>query len=1636
MKIIRRFTTPGRDVFETVEWERRRSRISDAEGRVVFEMRDAEVPKFWSQLATDIMVSKYFRKAGVPQYHDDGTPKLDKDGRQLTGPENSVRQVINRLVGCWRHWAERHGYFDGREDAEAFSDELAHMLLHQMAAPNSPQWFNTGLHWAYGITGPAQGHWVADPRTGEAREAAEAYQHPQAHACFIQSIKDDLVGPGGIMDLWTREARLFKYGSGCTSGDSLVYIEGEGLVRLRDLFARFQAEGRRVEEFDGKGRFIDVGDRGLRTLSMDPETAAFSFNHIELVWSYNVDPDDKLSVHLDTGCKVDVSRWHPFLVWDGSNIVERRADELKRGDTVLGPNETAVESLPSIAHEITYTTPFFGREETRRVPVDDDLAWLCGYFLGDGSLGRRPRRVPSTMRRRHGYDSLRRRFHDETIEVLERVQRVIARIFGTQTCIQEDGRRGKGRHLAYTSRLVTGFFASVFGVGPKTHSLRMPAFVWEGGRNLALSFLAGLVDSDGWAATGSAKYATACSDFAERVSALACLLGLGGGIVRTGNTSVVTILHRSAPGELRSALAARITHPERRRRLLAYTPPHERKYCMPLAPDLKVELFGSETLHLGRLHYERLINPKKLDRSLALLERSAALGTKLARVARSAAFVTHVEPCTGNPDFFDLTVARHANYLAGERGMAVIHNTGTNFSSLRAESEPLSGGGKSSGLMSFLKIGDRAAGAIKSGGTTRRAAKMVCLDADHPDIEDFVNWKAREELKVAAMVEGLKHLPPDQQEFARRLDLKLDYDFNGEAYQTVSGQNSNNSVRLRDAFFEAADADGEWNLYRRTDGQIARTVKARELWEKICFAAWRCADPGVQFDTTINAWHTCPESGRIEASNPCSEYLFVDDTACNLASINLLRFYDAERRLFDVEGFEHAVRLWTMVLEVSVLMAAYPSKAIAEKSWRFRTLGLGFANLGAMLMQAGIPYDSDEARAVCGAVSAVMTGRSYAMSAEMARELGPFPGFEENREPMLRVIRNHRRAALGVARDAEEYEDLHIRPVPIDHDLFRGGRINLANAQALLVRATVAWHDAVRLGERHGFRNAQTTVIAPTGTIGLLMDCDTTGVEPDFALTKFKKLAGGGYFKIANQSLRPALRTLGYGPEEIDEIVTYVMGTLSLDTPMPEGGPGAGSAGRSLREFLVEQGYTSEDLVELENQLPTVFELPLAFTAWSMPRLVLQSLGVDVNRARDDGAFNGLRALGLSEHQIDALNQAVCGTQTVEGAPHLRPDHLPVFDCASACGRIGKRFIATEGHIRMMAAAQPFISGAISKTINLPAESGVRDIAGAYRLSWELGLKANALYRDGSKLSQPLSTRVEAESSSAADRGAKLVEAALGEASTAVAGAAPAISTSSISFASPAPPVSPVPPAEPAAPVVVERIVERVVDRPLRRRLPETRRSVTHRFNVSGHEGYLTVGLYDDGAPGELFITMAKEGSTIGGLMDCLGTAISVALQYGVPLESLVTKFAHQRFEPMGMTTNSDIPFAKSLVDYIFRWLGMEFIPGYREQNAPKRGTPAPPSAAPLAREAAPRRLAQDAPLDLPAPRGHAAPAAPAETTVVAATSVRISLASALDLSHAAMMGDAPACDVCGSITVRNGSCYKCMNCGNSMGCS
>ncbi len=1124
LKVSRVFTEAGQDPYGQIVWAQRTSRITNPDGTVVFEMTDAEIPAAWSQVATDIMVSKYFRKAGVPQVDANGNPILDEAGNPVLGPERSAKQVFNRLVGTWRWWAEQHNYFASEEDAQAFEDELKYMLANQMAAPNSPQWFNTGLNYAYGITGPSQGHYYVDPYTGVLSRSADAYSRPTPHACFIQSVDDDLVGEGGIFDLLTREARIFKYGSG----------------------------------------------------------------------------------------------------------------------------------------------------------------------------------------------------------------------------------------------------------------------------------------------------------------------------------------------------------------------------------------------------------------------------------------------------------------------------TGSNFSRLRAEGEPLSGGGTSSGLMSFLKVFDRAAGAIKSGGTTRRAAKMVVLDADHPDIETFINWKVMEERKVAALIEA-----------------GYSSDFNGEAYETVSGQNSNNSVRMTKEFIEAVKNDADWNLTWRTDGSVARTVKARDIWNQIAEAAWACADPGVQFDTIINDWHTSPAGGRINASNPCSEYMFLDDTACNLASLNLMKFFDFDAKYFMIDEYRHAIRLWTMVLEISVLMAQFPSAKIALESYRYRTLGLGYANLGSLLMNLGLAYDSNEGRAIAGAVTAILTGEAYAASAEMARELGPFPGFEPNRDAMLRVMRNHRRAAYNAP--AHEYESLSVTPVGLNPEFC---------PDDLLAAARSAWDRAVEMGEAHGYRNAQTTLLAPTGTIGLLMDCDTTGVEPDFALVKFKKLAGGGYFKIANQSIEPALRNLGYDQGQIDDILRYVLGTLTLD-----------GAPHINRESLKAKGLNDDDLAKIEASLPSVFELPFAFNVWTLGEDALRRMGLTPEQWNQPG-FDLLRAIGFSRTQIEEANEFICGTQTVEGAPHLKEEHLPVFDCANRCGKKGQRFIHYMGHVRMMAAAQPFLSGAISKTINMPNEATVEDIEHAYMESYRLCLKALALYRDGSKLSQPLSSKSDKKEEKEVEAEAKVEEV--------VAEAAPA-------------PV--------AVATTTPKPAEVAEFRPVRRPPPAKRRGFTQEARVAGHKIYLRTGEYEDGQLAEIFVDLHKEGATMRSLMNAFAISVSKGLQYGVPLEEFIDTFTFTRFEPQGMVDgHPNIKMATSIIDYVFRVLALEYlgrtdlvqVPPADEINL---------ALSPVDRVAEEHRIKYGNGNGNGYTNGNgngnghgshshrdlevvavAAPvsAPPAEDAVQAMTYNDGGVSAQLS----GMMGDAPLCDVCGHLTIRNGACYKCLNCGNSLGCS
>ena len=1223
MKIERQFTEAGKGAYVDLDFVTTVSEIRNPDGTIVFRLDDVEVPRTWSQVASDVIAQKYFRKAGVPskleKVKEADVPEFlwrsQAAKGAVMGGETSSKQVFDRLAGAWAYWGWKGGYFTGEEDALAYYDEMRHMLATQRAAPNSPQWFNTGLHWAYGIDGPAQGHHYVDYATGKLTRSKSSYEHPQPHACFIQSVSDDLVNDGGIMDLWVREARLFKYGSG----------------------------------------------------------------------------------------------------------------------------------------------------------------------------------------------------------------------------------------------------------------------------------------------------------------------------------------------------------------------------------------------------------------------------------------------------------------------------TGTNFSSLRGAGENLSGGGKSSGLMGFLKIGDRAAGAIKSGGTTRRAAKMVIVDADHPDIEDFINWKVIEEQKVASIVAGSKMheeklnglfaaikswdgaicdaYDPKKNtvlkeavkaakkvaipetyvkrvlDYARQGHTSIEFptydtDWDSEAYSSVSGQNSNNSIRVTNAFLKAVEKDADWNLIDRVNGQPVKTIKARDLWAQVGHAAWACADPGIQYHDTVNDWHTCPEDGAIRGSNPCSEYMFLDDTACNLASMNLLTFL--KDGLFQTEDYMHASRLWTITLEVSVMMAQFPSKEIAQRSYDFRTLGLGYANIGGLLMNMGYGYDSDEGRALCGALTAIMTGTAYATSAEMASELGAFPGYKKNAKHMLRVMRNHRKAAGG---SLDGYENLAVKPVPLDHDNCPDNR--------LIEVAMATWDKALKLGEKHGYRNAQSTVIAPTGTIGLVMDCDTTGIEPDFALVKFKKLAGGGYFKIINRSVPAALENLGYGLAQIEEIISYAVGHGSI-----------GNSPAINHTSLAGHGFGVNELAKVDAALESAFDIRFVFNQWTLgEEFCTQVLGIPVEKLSDP-SFDLLRSLGYSKADIDAANNHVCGTMTLEGAPHLKAEHYHIFDCANPCGKTGTRFLNVDSHITMMAAAQSFISGAISKTINMPNDATIEDCQKAYELSWSLGVKANALYRDGSKLSQPLAASLVEDDEEAQE----IFESGS---------------------------------QQQKATVLAEKVVEKIIVKELikshREKMPQRRKGYTQKAIVGGHKVYLRTGEYEDGNLGEIFIDMHKEGAGFRAMMNNFAIAVSVGLQYGVPLEEFVDAFTFTKFEPAGMVQGNDsIKNATSILDYVFRELAVSYLDRTDLAHVKPEGasfddlgkgieegvsnvselsdTAASKSLEVLKQISSTGYLRKRLPQDLVVLQGDMADAnasllgaeidiqtlepnlAVDVAAVGAAPTVSIPKGSvSMDArTKAKMQGyEGEACGECGNYTlVRNGTCMKCNTCGGTSGCS
>ncbi|MEO5946844.1 MAG: vitamin B12-dependent ribonucleotide reductase, partial [Chitinophagaceae bacterium] len=814
------------------------------------------------------------------------------------------------------------------------------------------------------------------------------------------------------------------------------------------------------------------------------------------------------------------------------------------------------------------------------------------------------------------------------------------------------------------------------------------------------------------------------------------------------------------------------------------------------------------------------------------------------------------------------------------------------------------------------------------------------------------------------------------------------------------------------SFFEKLDNNEDWELKGRMDGRVMKKLPARELWNQIAYAAWRCADPGTQYNTTINEWHTCPEGGEIRASNPCSEYMFLDNTACNLASSNLMKFYDAEKKTFDVTGYEYNCRLWTVVLEISVLMAQFPSKEVAQLSYEYRTLGLGYANLGTMLMVSGIPYDSDEARGIAGAITAIMTGIAYKTSAEMASVLGAFPRYEDNKEHMMKVMRNHRLAAY----DADEYEGLSLKPQGI-HAKYC--------PDYLLKAACKAWDDAVEMGEKFGYRNAQATVIAPTGTIGLVMDCDTTGVEPDFALVKFKKLSGGGYFKIINQSVPSALKHLGYSQKESDAIIKYATGSASF-----------AGAPHINHQSLSEKGFIADEIKKLDAAALTAFEVGFIFNKYSLGEECLQRLGF-TEEEYNDGEWSMLEALGFTDEQIEATNNYVCGTMMLEGAPGLKEEHLPVFDCANRCGQKGQRYIHAHGHIRMMGATQPFISGAISKTINLPYEAKVEEIADAYYMSWQLGLKANALYRDGSKLSQPLSNKsdkkkkedtkftVETEAadllstkgeSNIVDMGKLTVEELLDEVTKRV---------------------------QASPDTKLKRKLASIVER---RALPAKRRGFTQKAKINGQAIFLRTGEYSDGTLGEIFVDMAKEGATMRSMMNCFAISISIGMQYGVPLEEFVDKFAFTRFDPSGFVEHPNIKSTTSIVDFIFRVLGYEYLgrtdlvhvldkPEILNSGAddwdevPSNPLEYVPHELSSVRVTPSTGAATTQPVTLRQAQGQ-------RTTQTAKMDSSLDTMNAMNAMNKGMQGDAPACSNCGHITIRSGTCYKCLNCGTQGGCS
>lgn len=1523
----RHFTQEGVSPFDQFTYELRSSVIRNPNGEVKFEMKNVEVPASWSQIATDILAQKYFRKAGVPQ--PDGS----------IGRETSVKQVVHRLADCWRHWGLEHGYFASEKDADIFYDELAFSLLSQSAAPNSPQWFNTGLYNSYGIAGSPQGHFYVDPKTGKLEKSRNAYERPQPHACARYN------------------TRLFT---------------NEGIFQIGDIVENNRTD---LEVFDGN-RFVKI--LAVKNNGKQPvyRASLSNGNFIEFTGDHQIWTSDKRTKDGGTW------QWEALAGILGKKVKQTSLQNVAGPLEVIAEMAHAAEAAGAPKYILAEQVWRDAAEATEEATNKLDLAKaaLAGWIVSDGYYGKYNRNKQTTM------------FGAITINDDEYafVTSLFTEIFGTYKTVVRRNVNELYRIVKLDSKVVDDFVAE-YELNQSSLTAHVPERIMQGTLAEKCMFLQSLFQGDGCVRirkeegrnSGDITLTSISEELVHGVQMLLLSLGI------YSNSSMVrdiredrhihyqlTIAFESERAKYQQLIGFISAEKKEKLRLLNKEVYGKAKQAVSELTVVSIDYVGEETVY--------------------------DIQTETAQFAANGVtvhncFILSVDDDLVNEGgIMDLWVreARIFKYGSG---------VGTNYSNIRAEGEKLAGGGTSSGLMSFLKIGDRAAGAIKSGGTTRRAAKMVCLDLDHPEIVDFIDWKVEEEKKVAALIAA-----------------GYASDYEGEAYKTVSGQNSNNSVRIPNEFFRRLEKGEDWEMTGRTDGKVMKKIAAKELFEKISYAAWRCADPGTQYDTTINEWHTCPEGGKIRASNPCSEYMFIDNTACNLASLNLRKFFNEETSTFDVPGFEYSVRLWTVVLEISVLMAQFPSPEVAQLSYDYRTLGLGYANLGSMLMVNGIAYDSDEARGMAGAITAIMNGVAYKTSAEMAASLGAFPRYEENKKHMLRVMRNHRLAAYDASADA--FEGLETIPMGINAKYC---------PDYLLTAATRAWDECVQLGEQYGYRNAQATVIAPTGTIGLVMDCDTTGVEPDFALVKFKKLSGGGYMKIVNQSLPMALTKLGYAPNEIDAIVKYAKGHATF-----AGAPFIN------HQTLSEKGFIAEELKKLDKAVVSAFEIGFVFNHYTLGEECLERLGFMPEQYHDMD-FSLLHELGFTDEEIDACNDYVCGTMMVEGAPYLKEAHLPVFDTANKCGKKGERFIHAHGHIRMMAAVQPFISGAISKTINLPNEATVAEIKDCYKLSWELGIKACALYRDGSKLSQPLSNksdkkRKESDTDNAEinDKATQPVQAETAPSPWGRDGEGLDMSKLTITEL-----LEEVNKRVQASPdTQLKRQLSQIVER---KNLPAKRRGYTIKAKVGGQPIFVRTGEWEDGTLGEIFIDMAKEGATMRSLLNSFAIAISVGLQYGVPLDEFVDKFTFTRFEPSGVVEHPNIKNATSVLDYIFRMLAYEYLgredlvhvvtpredvaPSFPPPPSEGGGAPsAPPAATPAnSNSNAQSQLAQIA---LSGVRVSAA------KPVVTATA---SYASKTDVKK--MMGtsaDAPACRQCGNITLRNGTCYMCPNCGTTTGCS